>query len=608
MATRTLTRHDDAALVERVERLAQIGFCSTPSFSPDGSRVAFISDLSGTPQVWTAPSEGGWPDRVTSFPDQVTNARWSPTEDLIAVEVAPGGGLNQQVYVVRPDGTGLRRLTPGGDENNRINRWSRDGKTLYVSSSRDDAAAFHCFGIDVASGAWRVVSATPGVATVFDVSGDGRSALIVRSIARGNADAYLVDVATGRETHLTPHEGQAQYFGPRFGADGAIWVISDDGREHSAVGRIELQGGRPGTIEFIARRDDAELEGMPIDESGTRALLVWNRAGRSELEFLDIATRRRTPGPRPPAEIVAGVAWSRDGKRIAAAWTGSSVPVDIWTFGTDGAPRQLTRSAHAGVDLRDLVAPRLVTFRAHDGLELSGWLYEPRDFVRPGPTVLSFHGGPEGQERPLFNRTYQALLANGIAVFAPNVRGSAGFGKTFVHLDDREKRVDGVRDIQACIDHVVSTGVADRERIGITGGSYGGYMTMAGITEFPDAFAAAVCVCGIINFLTFFKHTQRWMAAVSKSEYGDPDTQRELLERLSPINKIDRAKTPLLVLHGANDTNVPLVEAEQMVDELRRRDVEVESVIFPDEGHGFTKTANRTRAAIETVRWFASHL
>src|SRR5256714_12288515 len=143
-------------------------------------------------------------------------------------------------------------------------------------------------------------------------------------------------------------------------------------------------------------------------------------------------------------------------------------------------------------------------------------------------------------------------MSRGIAVFAPNVRGSSGFGKTFVHLDDREKRFDGVRDIEACVAHVVRTGIADPKRIGITGGSYGGYMTMAGITEYPDAFAAAVCVCGIVNFLTFFKHTQPWMAAVSKTEYGDPDTERDLLERLSPIHHIDRAKTPLLVLHGAD--------------------------------------------------------
>jgi len=602
------SRPDDD-LVKSVERLAQIGFCATPSFSPDGSRIAFISDLSGTPQLWTVATAGGWPAKVTVFPDQVVNARWSPTDDRIALEVAPGGGLNQQIYVVHADGTGLRRLTPGGSDNNRFHRWSRDGQRVFISSSRDDPAAFHVFDIDVASGDWRTVSARPGIATLTDISRDGKWALVVRSVARGNSDVFLVDMTNGGETHLTPHEGQASYSGAQFGADGAVWVDTDERREHSALGRIEPGSGRTSPIEYVAAREDAELEGAPLDESGSHALLIWNRAGRSELEIFDLASRARAPGPALPGEIVAGARWAPDGQRVAVALTGSRLPVDIWTFSPAGtALQQVTRSPHPGVDLDSLLAPRLETFRAHDGLELTGWLYLPKEFEAPGPCVLSFHGGPEGQERPQFNRTYHALLANGIAVFAPNVRGSAGFGKTFVHLDDREKRFDGVRDITACVDHVVKIGVADRKRIGITGGSYGGYMTMAGITEFPDAFAGAVCVCGIINFLTFFKHTQPWMAAVSKSEYGDPDTQRELLEALSPINKIDRARTPLLVLHGANDTNVPLVEAEQMVDELRKRNVEVASVIFPDEGHGFTKTANRTRAAVETVRWFAKHL
>ncbi len=599
----------DDELVARVELLAGIGSCSGASYSPDGKRLAFTSDLSGSPQVWVVSAGGGWPRRVTSFPDQVTSSRWSPTSDLIAVEVAPGGGLNQQVYVVQPDGRGLRRLTPGGAENNRLTRWSRDGRTLYVASNKDDPSAFETYAVDVSSGDWTRITKRGGITTLSDVSSDGKRALITRSAARGNSDAYLVDIATGVATHLTPHEGQASYFGPRFGADGAVWLDTDDGREHSGLARIALEGDRPVKLEYVATRDDAELEGAAFDDTGSRALLVWNHAGRSELELFETKGRGRSAGPKLPAEIVGGVAWSRDGRRIALTLLGSATPVDIWTFAPgDRDVARLTESPHPGIELGSLVTPALQTFPAHDGLELSGWLYVPQGFRRPGPVVLSFHGGPEGQERPQFNRTYQALLANDIAVFAPNVRGSAGFGKTFVHLDDREKRFDGVRDIQACIDHVVKTGVADAERIGITGGSYGGYMTMAGITEFPDAFAGAVCVCGIINFLTFFKHTQPWMAAVSKSEYGDPDTQRDLLERLSPINKIDRAKTPLLVLHGANDTNVPLVEAEQMVDELRKRNVEVDSVIFPDEGHGFTKTANRTRAAIETVRWFARHL
>ena len=210
--------------------------------------------------------------------------------------------------------------------------------------------------------------------------------------------------------------------------------------------------------------------------------------------------------------------------------------------------------------------------------------------------VLSFHGGPEGQERPGFSSTYQALLARGIAVFAPNVRGSSGFGKRFVNLDNGALRVDGVKDIEACVDAVVKAGDADPKRIGIMGGSYGGYMVMAGLTEYPDLFAAGANLFGVVNFETFFAHTEPWMAAISTIEYGDPETEAELLRRLSPIHKIDRVTAPTIVLHGANDTNVPVVEAEQVVDSLKKRSVPVEYVLFPDEGHGWRKTPNRIRS------------
>jgi dipeptidyl aminopeptidase/acylaminoacyl peptidase len=260
------------------------------------------------------------------------------------------------------------------------------------------------------------------------------------------------------------------------------------------------------------------------------------------------------------------------------------------------------------VNLAALVRPELVRFRAHDGLELSGWLYRPSTAARPGPVVLSFHGGPEGQERPAFNSTYQALLARGISVFAPNVRGSSGFGKKFVNLDNGPLRVNGVRDIQACADYVLKAGVADSGRIGIMGGSYGGYMVMAGLTEFPQVFAAGANLFGVVNFKTFFEHTEPWMAAISKVEYGDPETQAEMLRRLSPIHRVDRVVAPTIVLHGANDTNVPVVEAEQVVESLKKRGVPVKYVLFPDEGHGFRKTNNRIRSTVEIVRWFETYL
>ena len=171
--------------------------------------------------------------------------------------------------------------------------------------------------------------------------------------------------------------------------------------------------------------------------------------------------------------------------------------------------------------------------------------------------VLSFHGGPEGQERPGFNSTYQALLANGIAVFAPNVRGSSGFGKKFVNLDNGVLRKNGVKDIEACVARVVGAGLADPKRVGVMGGSYGGYMVMAGLSEYPQIFAAGADLFGVVNFETFFKHTEPWMAAISKIEYGDPDKEAEMLRDLSPIHKVDRVVAPTIVLHGANDTNVP---------------------------------------------------
>jgi dipeptidyl aminopeptidase/acylaminoacyl peptidase len=268
----------------------------------------------------------------------------------------------------------------------------------------------------------------------------------------------------------------------------------------------------------------------------------------------------------------------------------------------------LTHSPHAGIDLRTLVKPELVRFPAHDGLELSGWLYRPQNAASAGPLVLSFHGGPEGQERPFFNPTYQALLTQGISVLAPNVRGSSGFGKTFVNLDNGILRHDAVRDIKACIDYVVGAGIAEPKRIGIMGGSYGGYMTMAGLAEYPDLLAAGANLFGVVNFETFFQQTEPWMAAISKVEYGDPQTEADMLRELSPIHKIDRVIAPTIVLHGANDTNVPVIEAEQVVESLRQRNVPVEYVLFPDEGHGFSKTPNRIRSQTAIVQWFVRHL
>jgi len=609
VTTDTTSAADD--LVRSVALMAKIGASWSPSFSPDGTRVAFVSNLNGIPQVWTTPTQGGFPTLVTAFDDPVGFVTWSPDGKWLAFNVAPGGGFNEQIYIARPDGSELRRLTEGGKENNFLGDWTPDGRYIFFSSNRRSGSSTDSYLLDVASGQMRLVAHNRGVGGIDDVSRDGKYAVVSRLINRGDNNLYLVGLTDGKEALLTPHEGPGSFFSGEFAPDGRmIYFASNKDRDLIAFARVKIdEKGQPGPVEVLSTRDEAELSGSLMNEQGTMITLVWNVAGRSEISFYDVKNSKMMIGPRLPAEIVGGMDFSDDGQRLAMVLSGSATPQDIWVL--DMRTQQLTQltyGPHAGVDLTRMVRPKLVRYTAHDGLELSGWLYQPQGAKSPGPIVLSFHGGPEGQERPSFNSTYQALLVRGIAVFAPNVRGSSGFGKKFVNLDNGALRENGIRDIKASVDYVVKSGVADPRRIGIMGGSYGGYMVMAGLTEYPELFAAGANLFGIVNFDTFFKNTQPWMAAISKSEYGNPETEAEMLRRLSPIYRIDRIKSPTIVLHGANDTNVPVIEAEQVVENLKKRNVPVEYVLFPDEGHGWRKMPNRIRSTVAIVRFFEIHL
>ncbi|MBI3664701.1 MAG: S9 family peptidase [Acidobacteria bacterium] len=592
-----------AALADDLETsvamMAKIGSCGSPTFSPDGQRLAFVSNLSGNRQVWTVATTGGWPTMVTALDDPVGFVTWSPDGQWLAFSVHPGGGMNAQVYLVRPDGTGLRRLTDGGKETNGLSGWSHDGKLLGWTSNRRDPRAIDAYIYDLGSSQSRLVAKNPGIGDLADISRDHQRAILERMENRSDNNLFLLDLAGGKETLLTPHQPPGSFGGGAFSPDGStIYLTSNKDRDLVAFARVRLgPDGAPGPIEVIAGRDDAELEEFEVTEDGRTAALLWNVAGHSELAFLDLATRKPTAGPKLPVELAYSLTFSKDGRYLAMTASGATAPFDAWVFDrTASRFQQVTHSPHAGVNLDSLVRPELVRFTAHDGLPLSGWLYRPRGTSGPGPTVLSFHGGPEGQEQPDFDSTYQALLSRGIAVFAPNVRGSSGFGKKYVNLDNGALRFNAVKDIQSSVDYVAKAGVADPKRIGIMGGSYGGYMVMAGLTEFPDLFAAGADLFGIVNFETFFAHTEPWMATISKVEYGDPDAQLDLLRRLSPIHKVDRVRAPTIVLHGANDTNVPVVEAEQVVNSLQKRSIPVEYVLFPDEGHGFNKTPNRVRS------------
>lgn len=601
---------EDAALgiPESIALMARVGRCWSPSFAPGGEQLAFVSDLTGSPQVWRLPAGGGFPAAVTAFEAQVKRVIWSPDGEWLAVESARGGGMNSQIDIVRPDGGGRRRITAGGLSNNWLAAWAKDGRSVLYSSNSGMADSMECVRAAIDSGATDQLTSAGGTAVVEDISADGAGLLIKRVVYRGDSNVYLLDLNSGRERLLTAHDPSASFENARFSKDErAVFAISNRDSDMACLCRLSLEPGS--RWEIMRARHDAELTEFALSKDGELAALVWNIAGKHELELVKLTTGLAGQVIGLPGEIVESLVFSPDGASLAMCLTGARLPQDIWALTiASGSLRQLTRSPHVGVNLEQLVGARLLEYRAHDGLALSGWHYQPLQGDPPYPTVLSFHGGPEGQEQPRFRYDYQALLAQGIAVFAPNARGSSGFGKRFVNLDNGALRFDAIQDIASSARRLIDSGLAEEERLGIMGGSYGGYMTMAGLTAFPDLFAAGVNLYGLVNFKTFFAQTEAWMASISKIEYGDPETEGELLDALSPIHKLDRVTAPTLVLHGANDTNVPVHEAEQVVAALRARETPVEYILFSDEGHGFYNESNRVKAAEAIVNWFVKYL
>lgn len=590
-------------LRDDIVAMANIGYCRAGAFLPNGKEVVFISNLSGLPQIWKIPATGGWPVQLTAFNDPVTAMVPSPKKDLIAFQVAPGGGLNAQIYVMNNEGGSVKQITKGGKTNNFLGTWSKDGALLSFGSNEQNTTGVDFFIYDANKGDYELAVKNKGTGNIANFAAGNNQVLVTRLASRGSNDLYLYDLIKKEEKILTQHEGPGTFFGV-IAPSGTVYLGSNKDRD--LIGFSKYSNNN---IQILSHRKDAELNGFAINHSGTTAALIWNESGRSKLTLFDLQEQKETKQLSLPVDLVGGVSFSPNDQTIVFTGYGSKEPSNIWIYSiSTNQFNKITDSPHPGVDLTTLIAPELVAFNSFDGLQLSGWLYKPKHGTAPFPTVISYHGGPEGQSGPGLNTTAQALSKQGIAFFLPNVRGSSGFGKKFVNLDNGALRVNGVKDIKAVSDYLINSGISKKDALGIMGGSYGGYMVMAGVTEYPDMFAAGANLFGVVNFETFFKHTEPWMAAISTVEYGDPATQAEMLKQLSPIHKAAVIKTPLLVQHGANDTNVPVVEAEQVVEALKKNNVPVQYTLFPDEGHGWLKTKNRIASNVEIVEWFTSQL
>jgi len=556
----------------------------SPALSPDGRHAAYVSDRSGTPRVWVQPVGSELAFLVDTGEHPVTEVRWSTGGGWLACRIAPGGAPRQEVWLVRPDGSGLHQVAGFGADTAENMRWLPGRSLLAVTENLSTALL-----IDALTGERRVV-AEGELISLFDVSPDGRRALL-RHGPRGSRHIAVRDLGTGVDEYVT--SGEQAVFGP----DGRTVYARSDTGEFPVLIRV-ADGG----VEVLAASDTAEVESFALTAAGGTAAALWNqRGGTSELAIHDLITGGKLPVPLP-GPVVSGLAWSADGSTLTFTAEGPGQPHGTWTFDASGLHRVSAENAAGGA-----VRPVLHTFASHDGLEISGWLFRPAG-DGPHPAVLWFHGGPEAQERPGHGPLFQSLADRGIAVFAPNIRGSAGFGRGFVNADNGRLRYDAIKDVEACVKYLVDSGIADPARVGCAGRSYGGYLTLAALVAYPELFAVGVDVCGMSNFATFYRHTEPWIASAAVSKYGDPVTDAELLRDLSPITRIDRLTAPLLIVHGENDSNVPVIEAEQVADALAARGVEHRYLLFPGEGHELLHRSARAEFLRQTVDWLTGHL
>ena len=601
-----------------IQQYLNIKSASGPTFSPDAKHLAYLTNVTGTTQVWVIDLPDGKPRQLTNYDDNVSFVRWLGDGSGLIFGKAKGGDENTQFYWMKSDGTGVKALTDEPGIRHNFGLVSDDSKIIAYTSNKRDRTYFDIYSMEIATGKETLLYQFDGNNSIAAMNDSGTKFIVNRDGTELSLDnnLYLVDARTKSEILLTPHTGAAEFGEANFVADGIVFTHNDN-REFISLAQMRKKNASGDDWSDANREtqiiDDSkwDVDDLAMDQYGSEIAYTLNHEGFSELylrkyetdgkPLITVVDKKAEQVKLPAQGIVGGLTFNKDQSKLAFSFSSATQNGDIWVYDLKSKSlSQVTHSDRAGIDRASLVAPRLIKFKSFDGRDIPAWYYLPR--MTPGAkdrvgnkykTIVSVHGGPEGQERPGFSGLYQYYLSRGYAILATNVRGSTGYGKTYTHLDDVTKREDSVKDLAYAVEWLKTSGEADPKKISIMGGSYGGYMTLAAITLYPDLWAAAVDTVGIGNWESFLKNTSGYRRRQREVEYGRLDRDIDFLRSISPIAKIDRIKCPLFVIAGKNDPRVPWTEGQQMVDALQKRGATVQWKVYDDEGHGVSKLKNR---------------
>jgi dipeptidyl aminopeptidase/acylaminoacyl peptidase len=594
-----------------LRRYLSIKAAYSPEFSPDDRRVAYLSDLTGVPQIWMMGLSGSRaPQQITLDEERVGFLSFAAKSERIAFGVDWGGSERFQLSLLMDGGDSVVKLTDDPQVIHNWGDWSPDETAIAFSSNARDQAYFDVYVQDLDDRSVEIVYQYNGNAYPVTWSPDGSHLLFEVAHTPFDHDLYLLDLDDKSADLLTPHSGDAAFYSPTFDSSGkSVYCVTDKGREFAAIAKIDTAAHE---LEFLYA-EDWDIEGLSatkdrrtlaftVNEGGASRLMVWDLEGGAPQELA------------VPDGLIGGLDWSNDGRRLAFSLSSSSANSDIWIFELEGQGSlrgtlsRLTTSSTCGIAASSFVEPELVRTRSFDELEVPSYLYLPKARAPPFPMIVSLHGGPESQFRPGFSPLTQFFLKLGFAVLATNFRGSTGYGRRYTHLDDVRGRMDTVRDVELALRHVLEKYPIDRGKVVAWGGSYGGFMVLACLYSNPDMWAAGVDIVGISNFVTFLKNTGPWRRKLRIPEYGDPEKDREFLEGISPNNNAHLITSPLFIIHGTNDPRVPIGEAEQIAETLKGLGREAHLMKFDDEGHGLVKLKNRIAGYTAAVEFMMKHV